>query len=161
MSLRIRSEVRPAIGSELGRPAGSTASRGDTWRTSILLSAVESRPSPRPSVVSSRKMLWSVGRRRSASISRTRFLVRLAEGERQVGRRERLALAGHRARHHDHLQALRVVRVVQHGREPPVLLPRRRVHVLVDDDLLGQARVDPIEERALGRRRLCRGSEVS
>ena len=39
-SRRMRSDVRPAIGSELGRPAGSTASRGDTCRTSILRVAV-------------------------------------------------------------------------------------------------------------------------
>ena len=69
----MRSDVRPAIGSELGRPAGSTASRVDTWRTSILVSLVDSRPSARPDAVSRRNTECSVGRRRSPSISSTRF----------------------------------------------------------------------------------------
>src|SRR5688572_2837390 len=69
----MRSEVRPAIGSELGRPAGSTARRVDTCRTSIFVSPLDNRPSARPEAVSRRNTECSVGRRRSPSINSTRF----------------------------------------------------------------------------------------
>ena len=50
-------------------------------------------------------MRCTVGRRRSASISSTRFVIRLAERQREIDRGQALAFARQRARGHDHLDA--------------------------------------------------------
>ncbi len=73
--------------------------------------------------------------------------VRLAEGEREVRAGQRLALAGHRARHHHDLHVLLQLGVVEHAGQLPVLLGERRPDVGGGDDLLGQLRVEALEER--------------
>ena len=102
ISRRMRLDVRPAIGSELGVPAGRIVSRGDTSCSGSFGSSAAVRPSPSPGAPRTLNTVCSDGRRRSASMSSTLRLVRLAQRQREVGRRQRLAFAGDRARdHHD------------------------------------------------------------
>ena len=68
----MRSEVRPLIGSASGRPAGSTNSRSRHCVSAIGRSSLGLSPSFRPAIGGMPKMRWTVGRRRSASMSSTR-----------------------------------------------------------------------------------------
>ena len=150
----MRSDVRPAIGSELGRPAGSTARRGDTWRTSILVSPADSRPSPRPSAVSSRKTVCSDGRRRSASMSSTRFWYDSLNVSARFDGGQRLALARHRARHHDDAQPRDVLWASWSTAASRRYCSREAGLMLWSTTIFSVSRrVEAFEERALGRRR--------
>ena len=64
--------------------------------------------------------------------------VGLAQGQREVRRRQRFALARAGARHHDHFGAVRDLRVVQQPRELPILLDHLRRRAVGDDELLDQ-----------------------
>ena len=122
-----------------GRPAASVR-RGETWCSGSFGSSAPIRPSLRPGrAVAPGTRVCSDGRRRSRVDEQHVAAVRLAQRQREVGGRQRLAFAGDRARDHDDLEPVGAWRVVQRRGQPPVLLARRRQHVRVDDDLLARA----------------------
>ena len=69
----MRSDVRPLIGSDSGRPAGSTISRSETAVSAMGRSSFDLRPSFSPAMGGNPKIFCTVGRRRSASMSNTRL----------------------------------------------------------------------------------------
>ncbi len=85
-SRRIRSEVKPAIGSDVGRPAGRIARVGDTWCTGSLSLFDRRQPVGQAAALS---MPEDRVQRRPAQVGvdqQHAALIRLAEGQRQVRR---------------------------------------------------------------------------
>ena len=139
ISRRMRSEVRPAIGSDARLPAGRSASRSETWRTGSLPLLGRREPlgqararcrCRRPCAATA-----GAGRRRSAArcAGTTRCSVSARFAAVSVLPSPGTALAIITT-----LRPLSRLRVVQRRRQPPVLLARHGLHVRVDDDLLGE-----------------------
>ena len=129
ISRRMRSEVSPAIGSEIGLPAGSTASRCDTWCSGSGRSSGDDSPSLRPDASSMPNTVCSDGRRRSASMSSTFRWYDSLKRQREVGAVSVLPSPASGAGNHHDLEAARRLVVVERRGQPAVLLARRRHHV--------------------------------
>ena len=92
-------------------------SRGDRRCSGSFCSSSAVRPSLRPGEPVTWNTVCSDGRRRSRVDQQHAALVRLAQRQRQVRRRQRLAFAGHGARDHDDLQPVRRLGLVQRRRQ--------------------------------------------
>ena len=94
----MRSDVRPSIGSGFGCPAGSTASGRRHLDDRQLLRLLGSpAPRDRPACLAMPNAMCTPGRRRSASISSTRFWYDSLNVSARFDGRQRLALVGQRA----------------------------------------------------------------
>ena len=151
---------RPSDPRSAGRPAAPPGAARPGARASWSRRPTAARRS-RPSAVSSRNTRVERRPPQVGVDEQHALLVRLAEREREVEAVSVLPSPATALATMIDAQPGRVVRVVQHRREPPVLLARGRAHVVVDDDLLGEPGVEALEQRALGRRRRRGGSDVS
>ena len=127
------------MGSWFGCPAGSTARVGDSWTIDSFCGTSLASASDSPDCLAMPKAMFTPGRRRSASISRTRLAIRLAQRQRQVRGGEGLALLGQGAGHEDAPNAALLLRVVENRRQPSVLLHGHGLELRVGDQLLAVA----------------------
>ena len=139
-----------AVGRQTGHRIGDRAARpaapsgvGDTCEQRQLAVARRcAAPSLKPAQRSGPGTpSCSDGRRRSASMSSTLPLVRLAERQREVGRRQRLAFARHRARRPSRpSMPLLGLRVVEPAASRRYCSREAAIVCSIDDQLLGQRR---------------------
>ncbi len=151
INCRMRGEVKPAIGSVMGRPAGSSASLGVICLTTMRLVGRGIQPVGQTRRRLDPKHLVHRGPAQIGVDHEHALSIRTAEGQRDVRGGERLALASDRTGDHDHLRPIRRLGVVKHRGQPPVLFPAHRRHPPVAHDLLerplGEPLVGPVLRR--------------